>query len=514
MLGSCPASSLAKRKRPNPTMRTLFLTVVLSAAVAAAEPPAPQDAAFKEAQTIGSMWMDAVKKGDPSLAIQHWGYMATARESPAALSARLAAQLATQGALQSSAFLADRSIIDLAGANDQGKAKGTYITLCYFNQYANISQREYLIVHAPSVSKTMKIVGLRSEPPVVGKRALFEIAADLGQMVLLRVNGAPATHWQPYVTEATALAATRKLNLPTIPGALAEEHETTGGQLMQILVGDLEALLKPLGKDSGYLEAMTIARSFALLSVYDPGETLVAQLANLISESAKQSGLPGDLWQPLIRAVLDKKKRSAISEIVHSMAGDIAQHLGAEDTRKVVATKAKELLDTAFENMAQLPSYEVRAELTGGAKKATMDAALSLGGMDLTLRGFDAKVQRRIVLKDGSWLSMDEGKTWTRDPDVETPIGLLRTLTSPVDPAFKLTEKQQFTILGEEEISGEKLLHLKRTSDPEKPAHEYWVLISQRGPVIRRAQLTMSFGDLDASATLTYTKLGKGRAAR
>jgi hypothetical protein len=78
-----------------------------------------------------------------------------------------------------------------------------------------------------------------------------------------------------------------------------------------------------------------------------------------------------------------------------------------------------------------------------------------------------------------------------------------------VDPGFKVTSQHEFTVEGEEVVNGERLVRVRsREATPETPL-DYWVLMSKSGPVIRRAVVVLSFGNVPALTELVYTKLGK-----
>jgi hypothetical protein len=212
----------------------------------------------------------------------------------------------------------------------------------------------------------------------------------------------------------------------------------------------------------------------------------------------------------LIRAVTEKKPAADVNEALQTLIASVSAHLGKEHAASVLKGEIRETLDMAFSNMARLPTYRVHAEITApDARKSFMDAALGPGAMDLTLVGFDGQKQRRIVTQNGFFLSQDDGKTWTADPDHEIATGLCRTLQHPVEPGEKITEKFTFVLTGKETIDSEELFKFVGTSPTGQPPRTYWVLVSKAGPVIRRARLSMSFGSIDADTLLIYTKLGK-----
>jgi hypothetical protein len=129
--------------------------------------------------------------------------------------------------------------------------------------------------------------------------------------------------------------------------------------------------------------------------------------------------------------------------------------------------------------------------------------------MDLTLRGFDGRRERRLVTEKGPRISRDEGKTWEDDPDPETAVGLCRTLQWPLDLSRKITAKQRFTFTGPETIDDEQLFRFETGDSGREPASIYWILMSRSGPVVRRARLAMTFAGMETDAVFVYTRLGK-----
>ncbi len=483
-------------------------------------PPAPQtapvavnpdQASIDQAAAESKLWMERVKAGNIKAGLDAWSPAAFKDSPRAEVESKITASLSSLGRLLQANLLLDRSLVDEPPVLGPGKAAGmTTVTTTWFCRYENGAQREFVVLRS-SGKDPLKIIGVRHQEAAVGKQAAVDLASDIGQMVLLRLSAAPRTRWEPFLEEAKWLAGQIKVQLPPIPmeDALPGEGSDEEGTspLMSLLTAKVDAALAPSGKEVQAAGRMLLL-SYALLAIYAPGQTLCAKLAGIVGESARFSKLPDELWQPLIKAVIDKEPRSAVSEIVHTMALEISAHFAAQERGDIVAARAGSLLREAMKNMAALTYYQVRAEITSGDKTARLEAALDLGFMDLRLTGFDGKKQcRQVTPDDGARISLDDGITWTRDTDTDTAVGLCRTLTSPVDPGYKVADNNTFTITGEEEINGEKLLHVARTGQPETEPMEYWILVSKRGPVVRRARVTMNFGDLKAIGTLTYTKL-------
>ena len=503
------------------TCRSIRFALALAACVAAdsqrpafgAGPPAPEaDAAVQrqlldQAATIGRDWMQRVQAGDLEGGLRLWGHHAFARTARAEVLASLTEQAKALGPLQGSGLLEERSLIDAEG---QPETPGRQVTLRWFTRYAKAEQREFLVLHEPKGGGGLKIVGLRRQDLPTGKEGAVEMAADLGQAALLRLNGLTETRWGPFMDEAKAIARGLGMTLPALPEARSDaERERAGAAVVSYLMSDLNAPLEKLGEAGGMREARMILTSYAMLMLYTPGEETITRLGAVIGADGAKSGLPGALWQPVVKAVVDKEPAARVHELVQTMASDTAVHLREVETEQALRGGAKALLDKAFENMASLPSYEVRAEFKAGGRTARMEGLLTLEATEVRLTGFDGRRQDRVAGQDGMWLSEDGGKSWRADKDHETTAGLLRTLTAPVDPGFKVTSYHEFVLAGEEVVNGERLLHVRgRNSRPEDPI-DYWVLISKAGPVIRRAHVMLSFGDLPAEAILTYTKLGR-----
>ena len=469
---------------------------------------ADQERVLKGAVAVGREWMKAVEAGDYGKGMKRWGYQAFERHAEGDVVATLKGQTAELGKLKSALLLEDRSLVDLNGPPEK---PGSYVTLRWFSRYERRAQREYLVVHEPvKDGDGPRILGLRREELPMGKEGAVELAADIGHAVMLRLRELPEAQWKPYVLEAEAIATGMKLVLPPLPGDPGpEQRDKAGAAVVEYLMDGINPLLEKLDDAGGRREARMVLTSFALLIAYKPGEELVTRLGAIIGADGAKSGLPAGLWQPVVKAVVDKEPAARVYELVQTMVSDVALHLRTEERDRVLAGSARELLDKAFANMAGLKSYEVKAEFRAGEKTAWMEAAMTLEAAEVKLTGFDGAKQARLAGKQGFWVSGDEGKTWVEDGDRETAAGLLRTLTSPVDPGFKVTSQHEFTVEGEEVVDGERLVRVRsREATPEAPL-DYWVLMSKSGPVIRRAVVVLSFGNVPALAELVYTKLGK-----
>ena len=412
---------------------------------------ADQERVLKGAVAVGRGWMKAVEAGDYGAGMKGWGYQAFERHAEADVVATLKGQTAELGKLKSALLLEDRSLVDLSGPPEK---PGSYVTLRWFSRYERRAQREYLVVHEPAKDGDgPRILGLRREELPVGKEGAVELAADIGHAVMLRLRELPEAQWRPYVLEAEAIAGGMKLVLPPLPGdPVPEQRDKAGAAVVEYLMDGINPLLEKLDDAGGRREARMVLTSFALLIAYKPGEELVARLGAIIGADGAKSGLPAALWQPVVKAVVDKEPAARVYESVQTMVSDVALHLRTQEKDRVLAGSARELLDKAFANMAGLKSYEVKAEFRAGEKTAWMEAAMTLEAAEVKLTGFDGKKQVRLAGNQGFWVSGDEGKTWVEDADRETTAGLLRTLTSPVDPGFKVTAQHEFTVEGEEVV--------------------------------------------------------------
>ena len=269
-------------------------------------------------------------------------------------------------------------------------------------------------------------------------------------------------------------------------------------------------LFDSLGAAGGMHEAKAILNAFALLLLYEPGDETCARLAVLAGVEAEKAKLPPDLWKPLLRVVSGKEKLPAVHEVVQRMAAGTAAHLAEQDLAAKIKTAPRVILDQALLNMEQLPTYHVSAELSAAdGRKSTMQASLAPGAMYLQFTGFDSRKESRLVTAAGYHISTDDGKTWLPDPDAPAAQGLCRTLQAPLDRSAKVTEKHAYQLAGVEQLDGEQLFHFlcEESAPPALP--EFWILLSKNGPVVRRARMSMTFGELTASALLIYTRLGK-----
>jgi hypothetical protein len=472
-------------------------------------PPPGQLEKLAAAIKIGREWQNRLKAGEVTEGMKLWGYAAfegTTAES-------LEKGITSQGKLKATALMEDRCLVDLSGNAAGGRTPGsdTYVTLRWFSEYDQGYRRESLILHEPAKGGNgLKITGLRREMLPKGKQGAFELAADLGQLALLKLHGAPRERWEAYEKEAGALAEALKITLPKIPDTVGDDDKPTGEKLVNLIMLDSVPAFDKLGEAGGAAEAKAILNAFAMFMMYVPGEETSARLAVLAGAEAEKAKLPPHLWKPLIEAVVKKSPVPEVHESIQNMIAGVSAHLGLQQANAELKAGTKETLDMAFENMRKLPTYQVRAELTAtDGRKSTMDGALAPGAMDLKLVGFDGQQQRRVVTEKGFFLTTDGGKTWVEETEQETAMGLCRTLQRPVDPTDSITERFTFTLAGKEMLASEELFRFTGTSSTGAETRTYWVLVSKAGPVIRRACLPMTFGSTSVDALLIYTKLGK-----
>jgi hypothetical protein len=301
--------------------------------------------------------------------------------------------ITSQGALKYTGLLEDRCLVDLNGSADRAATRGNdaYITLRWFSEYDKGFRRESLILHEPAKGgKGLKIIGLRREELPAGRQATFEMAADLGQLALLKLHRAPRERWEAYEQEARALAGLLKVTLPPIPESTGEGDKEGGEKLVNLVMTDAPPVFEKLGEAGGSVEAKAILNAFALFMMYVPGEETSARLAALTGSEAEKAKLPPEFWKPLIEAVVKKKEVPEVHEAIQVMVTGVSTWLGRQHAAAELESGAKETLDLAFANMTRLPTYTVHAELIAtDLRKSTMDAALAKVAMDLRLKCFD-----------------------------------------------------------------------------------------------------------------------------
>ncbi len=462
---------------------------------------------------IGREWQAAVKSGRLSPAMTLWGYTAFDDISEDGLLESLQHQYGLLGKVKYCELLTERCLVDLEGtaAGEAGEAPGVYVTLSWLAEYENGTHRETMILHEPKKQGAgLKIVGLRRESLPEGRQAAAELAAGLGQLALLKLRGAPRDRWEPWQREAAMLAEKLKLSLPEIPEAANTGDDAAGEKLAALIMQAAPSLFDGLGPGGGQHEGKAILNAFALLLLYEPGEETITRLAVLAGAESEKAGIPDEVWKPLIRAVAGKEEFPAVNEAVQRMAAGISAHVAREDLKARLKAAPRLILDQALLTMESLPTYKVRAEFTAAdSRKCLMEASLAPGAMYLRFTGFDGRKESRIVNHDGFFLSSDENKTWRTDPDPESARGLCRTLQKPLDRTQKITAKHAFTLTGVEKVDGEELYRFHSPGAGKEGAVTYWVLITKNGPVIRRAQMPMKFGDISAEGVFAFTRLGR-----
>ena len=421
---------------------------------------------------------------------------------------RIDAQNVALGSLQFTGLLTDRCLIEMdAPAGPDGGSAGTVISLQWFSEYGKGIRRESLVLQEPAKGGAgLKITGLRREELPAGRRGLFDLAAGTGQLALLRLHGAPRVRWEPWQREVSALAADLKIALPDVP-EVATDDKTGSGKLINLVMEQAPALFEKAG---GGPETKAILNAFAMLMLYSPGEETSTRLAVLSGSEAEKAKIPEEIWKPLIKAVSDKAAMPAVHECVQRMVAGISEHIAGEEAAAAIRKAPNDILARALTNMAAMPNYAVRADLTAtDGRKSTMEASLAPGAMHLVMQGFDGRRERRHVSGKGFFLSTDEGETWVEDKDKDTSIGLCRTLQAPLDMTLKVTEKHAYSLAAVEKLDGETLYRFESAASTGPAPPVYWVLMSRGGPVIRRARISQTFGDLKTESLMIYTRIGR-----
>jgi hypothetical protein len=506
----------------------LSVSVSLAQESAPSAPAAPTPGEMKldvsrhqrlaEAAVIGQQWQQHVRAQTLEKGMALWGYHAFGKKSREEVLASLSAPAG--GKLTRTDIIEDRCTID-----PEGKATphpGLYITLRFHSEYTNGPLRESLILHEPAGAKGLKIVALRRDPIPSGPQAIFDLAANLGQLTLLKLHAAPKSRWEPVFRESQALAAALQITLPAIPEAEGGDAEKFGEQLVNLILKDTPALLGKIAKpadaspsfDSALPASRAILNAYALMLLYSPGDETAAQLAVIAATEGEKAKFPRSCFRPLIEKVHKKAPLPEVHEAVLTLASDLSRLIGGADAAFVLTRAPSDILLAAFRNMARVPSYQVSARFTAAdQRQSTMEAILAPGAIDLTLIGFDGAKQMRNASKKGFFLSTDGGKTWIREEKQETTEGLCRTLQSPVDPAATVLRGKNFFFAGVVEMESETLYHFASDDDDAaagRPSScEYWVLLSGKGPVIRQARQPMTFGSVQSSGLFRYTNIGK-----
>jgi hypothetical protein len=206
------------------------------AAAAKPQPAPPEVERLAAAIKIGRDWQNMLKAGKAAEGMKLWGYTAFEGTTPETLGKGIT----SQGTLKSTGLLEDRCLVDLHGsANRTEDGNDTYITLRWFSEYDKGPRRESLILHEPAKNgQGLKIIGLRREELPAGRQAAFDLAADVGQLALLKLHQAPRERWEAYEQEARALAGVLKVTLPPIPDSPGESHKDAAEKLVSLQMRD------------------------------------------------------------------------------------------------------------------------------------------------------------------------------------------------------------------------------------------------------------------------------------
>lgn len=514
---SSPA--LAQQPAPRPASEPK----TASATAPAAPPTVPPDQQkldvsrhqrLAEAAAIGLKWQDHVKAGTLEKGTDLWGYQAFDRVTKEQTLARFTTP--PLGKLAYTALLEDRCAIDPDGlATGQ---PGTYITLRFFSEYESGPRRETLTLHEPVKGGSgLKVIALKRQVIPSGSQGMFDFAANMGQVCLLKLHAAPKWRYEPLLREAKALASLLNITLPEIPEQTKENDEVFGEKLVKLILEQTPELIAtvprptsaPPSFESALPAAKAILHAYALMLLYTPGEETASRLAVIAATEAEKAKLPRPFYKPMVEQVHKKATLPEVQETVLTMASDISSLLEDAETAFTAAQAPSEVMAAALKNMESLPTYEALARFTAqDGRISTIQAVLAPGVIDLMLTGFDQAKQFRNASKDGFFVSTDEGKTWQREDKQETTEGLCRSVQAPL--TGNVHKNYLFFFRGIESVEGEALYRFStEVPDEKSQPRDYWILLSGKGAVIRQARMPMKFGDLETDALFRYTKLGK-----
>jgi len=173
-------------------------------------------------------------------------------------------------------------------------------------------------------------------------------------------------------------------------------------------------------------------------------------------------------------------------------------------------TSGNDMLKTAVTVMSGLTGYHASGTFSAGGGKATISGDFGVGTVDMQVQGFDGKTAFRRAVKDKFFISHDSGKTWQEDPDKDMTSLLSIAVTSPLSATNKIWEQGDFTIVGEEKIEKEDVLHLQKSAKGEEPAMDFWLAKDARlGLIIRKANFVIAADDGEFPVVMTYSKLNE-----
>jgi hypothetical protein len=184
---------------------------------------------------------------------------------------------------------------------------------------------------AQTVSATSE--GEPTPQEVSSQRAAWLLGSKLSMAALANDLGAAPDEVPAWFQEARAMAELLQTSVADLPPrAEATSKPTASRQVLSYLLDQGKQIGGQLAEQKGddHAALFEVAmKSNLLLVLYKPGSTAVGHISAAIEKAGPRSGVPADLWQPLLDTLSADSPQAAVRTAVKQMHAEVDHHLAS-----------------------------------------------------------------------------------------------------------------------------------------------------------------------------------------
>jgi hypothetical protein len=191
----------------------------------------------------------------------------------------------------------------------------------------------------PATEPPAIAVSATVEPPLPAsagtKHAAWILGSRFSLAALANDRGIVPEDVPKWFEEARSKAELLNIPLAALPArpATPQPAGPPSREVLDYIVNQEKSIAEQLATDRGDQHAALLrmaVRSNLLLVLNTPGTKAVETLTKSLTDLGPQTGLPPELWQPLLDLLAQNATPAAVRKAVPQMHADVEQHLAAE----------------------------------------------------------------------------------------------------------------------------------------------------------------------------------------
>ncbi len=187
------------------------------------------------------------------------------------------------------------------------------------------------VADPPAAAVGVVLAGAKSPTPNDRLR-VWEAAGKWSLAAAIYAKGLEASRYEPTLADASAAAKFIGVELPPLPAATSDApREAT---VVEVLRGETaKKLATAVGQHftpAESAEAELAIGCHALLLTYSPGGEDVASQIRALRENAEASGLPVELYTPLLKLLDEQATFLAVRQAIFDLDRSVAKHLSGK----------------------------------------------------------------------------------------------------------------------------------------------------------------------------------------